>query len=87
MRNLGVDCFKPDRHIENLANELDVEMSEIFDEIVGAKLQDYIGSADFILWRSCATLGSAKELVDRALNGRTIPAPPKKNKKITDYLF
>lgn len=87
MRNLGVDCFKPDRHIENLASLLKMDSGMVFQIITG-ETETYIGVADYILWRACATLGSASSLVEHALKEKDIPSiDDDGNKNITDYLF
>jgi len=68
MRNIGIDCFKPDRHIVKLALILSLRPSELFQQILDAGRTEYIGVADVILWRACAILGSASRLVDESLH-------------------
>jgi hypothetical protein len=65
MRNLGVDVFKPDRHINNLSELLGTDPEGLFEQIVEAGRADYTGVADYILWRACASLGGAQALVER----------------------
>ncbi|MFO8017429.1 MAG: hypothetical protein R6U96_02240 [Promethearchaeia archaeon] len=66
MRNLGIDCYKPDRHIKNLAKTLGIEEKKIFNILLSKKKVKYVGIADFILWRASACLNSAQKLVEYA---------------------
>lgn len=63
MRNIGVDCFKPDRHIVRLSELLGCSPDDIFRVIIDSGRTDLIGLADVILWYACATLGSADTLI------------------------
>jgi len=64
-RNIGIDCVKPDRHMNRLAAEFGYGSSnkvseqikittqmckDIQDDIGGA---DYLGVIDVVLWRAC----------------------------------
>ncbi|MFX0067104.1 MAG: hypothetical protein ACFFC7_33655 [Candidatus Hermodarchaeota archaeon] len=70
MRNIGVNCFKCDTHIEKLSQRLNINPEVIFDTIINHKKEKYIGIADYILWRGCEMLnGGPEELVDKALEG------------------
>ncbi|MFW5895241.1 MAG: hypothetical protein ACOCT9_00705 [archaeon] len=63
LRNLGIDCYKPDRHIVTLAKNLKIDENELFQILLSHKKDKYIGILDFILWRASACLNSAKKLI------------------------
>ena len=86
MRNIGVDCFKPDRHIERLSSLLNIQPKILFEIIIHSKHEKYVGVADYILWRACATLGNADRLLNYAIKIKAFPKQ-NNNMKITDYLF
>lgn len=65
MRNIGFDCYKPDRHIVKLSELLSVPHSDIFNVLKNEGMVELIGVADVILWRACAILGSADMLVKK----------------------
>lgn len=65
MRNIGFDCYKPDRHIVKLSELLSVPPSEMFSILKNEGMAELIGVADVILWRACAILGSAELLVKK----------------------
>jgi hypothetical protein len=85
MRNLGVDCFKPDRHIVSLAGLLGREPAELFERLSDCGAERFTGVADYVLWRACASLGSARELVRRAERGD--PPPEAGEDRRVDGLF
>jgi len=72
MRNIGIDCFKPDRHITNLSNKLNLDTRIIFKIIIKNKREKYIGLADYILWRASSLLG-VENLIQYALNEKPFP--------------
>jgi len=72
MRNIGIDCFKPDRHITNLSNKLNLDTRTIFNIIIKNNREEYIGLADFILWRASSLLG-VETLIQYALNEKLCP--------------
>jgi len=53
MRNIGFDFFKPDTHIENLAEILGIEDKEMFKIIHQNRDFKYFGVIDYILWQAC----------------------------------
>jgi thermostable 8-oxoguanine DNA glycosylase len=73
-RNLGIDCAKPDRHLERLAIEYGfakprTTKSKIYDKEVNEMCKyisdqrgDNIGIVDVVLWRYCNLVGT-KELI------------------------
>src|SRR3990167_1398672 len=74
-RNIGVDCAKPDRHMERLAIEYgfakprttksyvyDKEVNEMCKYIADQR-GDKIGIVDVILWRYCNLVGT-RELIN-----------------------
>lgn len=65
MRNIGFDCYKPDRHIIKLSELLSVPVNEMFSVLVNEGMAELVGVADVILWRACAILGSAEMLVKK----------------------
>ena len=65
MRNIGFDCYKPDRHLVKLSEIVSIPLVDMFDIILDAGRTEYIGVADVVLWRACATLGSADMLVKK----------------------
>lgn len=90
MRNLGIDCFKPDRHIVNLAKILEIEERDLFQVLQAHNKSKYIGITDFILWRASACLNSAKKLIECAK--KNIPIDQIENleqadKSINAFLF
>lgn len=86
MRNMGIDTFKPDRHIVHLAAGLDVTPKEMFDIILAETDEDHIGVADYILWKGCESLGSARKLLDCAQTDKDVPLPFKEQ-KMDDFLY
>lgn len=56
MRNLGIDCYKPDRHIVNIGEELGISEEILFDIILSEYKEEHIGVIDHILWRASATI-------------------------------
>jgi hypothetical protein len=71
MRNIGIDCFKPDRHIVNIAKSLNSEPEEIFNIIIQSGKERFVGLADHVLWRASSILGVEK-LIEDALKDRPI---------------
>jgi len=65
MRNVGFDCYKPDRHIVKLSELVSVPPNEVFNTLVNEGMAEFIGVADVVLWRACAILGSADMLVKK----------------------
>ena len=72
MRNIGIDCFKPDRHIVNIARSLNLEPEEIFNIIIQSGKERFVGLADHILWRASSILG-VENLIEDALAGKPVP--------------
>lgn len=72
MRNIGFDCYKPDRHIINLSAALNVPPEEIFQIIIDSGKEKYIGLADHILWRASSLLG-VNSLIQYANKNKKIP--------------
>lgn len=66
MRNIGIDCYKPDRHIIKLSEIMHIKPDDIFSTIIKSGAAKYIGVADVILWRACASLGGADKFVEQA---------------------
>ncbi len=54
-RNLGIDIFKPDRHLVRIANERSISVEELCGTISNQS-GDKIGIVDLVLWR-CGNLG------------------------------
>lgn len=89
MRNLGIDCFKPDRHITNLTKELELPGEKIF-KIIQSKYKEYIGVIDYILWRASATLHAVQpnsSLVEISMNGNELDGIPKTQLLNDKFLF
>lgn len=87
MRNIGFDVFKPDRHIENLASELEVADEKLFETVIENRDEKYIGVVDYVLWRACEVLESAKTLVIFAESENEVPYIEGKVRTISDFLF
>lgn len=50
-RNLGIDCAKPDRHLERLAYRFGFSSTHDMCDYVAKKTGERIGTVDVILWR------------------------------------
>lgn len=75
MRNIGIDCFKPDRHIVHIKEELGISGEQLFNTILSECEEEFIGVIDHILWRASATIHSldpSASLVSVALGRDTI---------------
>ncbi len=89
MRNIGIDCFKPDRHIVHITRDLNISETDLF-QIICSKYKEYIGVIDYILWRASATLHNLQpnsSLVEFALNGKQLNEVPKNNFMNSNFLF
>jgi len=87
MRNIGIDCYKPDRHIVNISKMLNMDTEKIFDIIIKKRREKYIGIADYILWRASSMLG-VKTLIHCALNNKPIPKMNiTKQKNTNDFML
>lgn len=90
MRNIGIDCFKPDRHIVNIREELEISSEDLFKIILSEQLEKYIGVIDHILWRASATIHSVNpksSLVSVALGEDTLDEIPKQMNAQSKFLF
>jgi len=90
MRNMGIDCFKPDRHIVHIKEELGISGEELFDIIVSECKEEYIGVIDHILWRASATIHNVNpnaSLVSVALGRDTLNDLPKQISDEDKFLF
>ncbi len=90
MRNLGIDCFKPDRHIVNIRDELGISGKELFDIILAEYEEEYMGVVDHILWRASATIHAIEpksSLVNFALNGRDLSEIRQQTTPNPQFLF
>ena len=72
MRNIGIDCFKPDRHIINISSKINLDPNELFNIIIKTGREKYIGLADFILWKAASIL-SVDLLLQYAMNDKPLP--------------
>lgn len=52
-RNLGIDCAKPDRHLERLAMRFGFLDTDDMCEYISKKTGERKGTVDVILWRYC----------------------------------
>lgn len=90
MRNIGIDCFKPDRHIVNIKEELGISGQNLFNIILSECEEEFIGVVDHILWRAAATIHSLEpnmSLVSMALGENKIDEFPKKINRNSKFLF
>jgi len=89
MRNVGIDCFKPDRHIVHITKDLKISEEDLF-EIICSKYKEYIGVIDYILWRASSTLYNIQpnlSLVEMALNGKRLDEIPRNDFMSGTFLF
>jgi endonuclease III len=89
MRNVGIDCFKPDRHIVHITKDLKISEEDLF-ETIRSKYKEYIGVIDYILWRASSTLHNISpnsSLVEMALKGEQLDEIPKNDFMSGTYLF
>lgn len=90
MRNIGIDCFKPDRHIVNIKEELGISGEDLFNIILSECEEEFIGVVDHILWRAAATIHTLEpnsSLVGVALGKEEIEEIPKKINGNSKFLF
>ena len=69
-KNLGIDCAKPDVHLQRLADREGVTAHVLCERL--AKATGYrIATVDLVLWRACATglIDSRTGTVSHRLNG------------------
>ncbi|TXT54420.1 MAG: hypothetical protein BAJALOKI1v1_2180001 [Promethearchaeota archaeon] len=89
MRNIGIDCFKPDRHIVHITKELSISKKDLF-EILCSTHREYMGVIDYILWRASATLHDMhpnSSLVEYALKEKNLNDIPQNESKNSTFLF
>lgn len=63
-KNLGVDCAKPDRHLERVAQPQGITPQQLCEQIA-ASHGDRIATVDLVIWRACeqgivAPLGASR---------------------------
>lgn len=90
MRNIGIDCFKPDRHIVHIKEELDISGDQLFKTILSECEEEYIGVIDHILWRASATIHSIDpnaSLVSVALGRDELDEIPRQINDEAKFLF
>lgn len=85
MRNIGFDFFKPDRHIENLAEIVGISDKKMFETIQSNREEDFVGVIDYILWQACELFGTAESFYKWAINSRdSINIPLKVKNKVRE---
>ncbi len=57
-RNLGIDCAKPDRHLERLKVKYGFKDVQVMCKFIAEKTNERIGTVDVILWRYSNLFGS-----------------------------
>jgi len=76
LRNIGVDCAKPDRHLRRLASLAGFRDPQKFCEQVAAQTGERIGVVDIVFWRHqetrCGCVAFAMNQPDSSRRSRSI---------------
>jgi len=64
-RNLGIDCAKPDRHLQRIANHFKYNDVQTMCSYISNETGDRIGTVDVVLWRAMQLKrGSIRKIID-----------------------